>query len=116
MPQRGIAAFGSSSAAFAKDRYASSWLKPKSSVTPWSKNFCASGLDVAIGWWCDPIPGRSAAGFAAGESLVMGLGECGPEATDKAAARQRIRLIAPSMEARILPGHAAGLRASNFGV
>ncbi len=66
MPQRGIGDFGSSSAAFAKERSASSWLKPKRRITPWSKYRWASGLEVWMGCRWEPSPVKSSGGFSAG--------------------------------------------------
>ena len=49
-PHSGMAADGSSSAAFANAFAASSWLNPNTKSNPRSKAFCASGLFVAIAW------------------------------------------------------------------
>ena len=41
---------------------------------PWSKNFWASGLVVAIGWRCEPVPVRSVAGVFGGD--IPGISAC----------------------------------------
>jgi hypothetical protein len=61
MPHQHMAQLGSSLAASRNERIASAWLKPNSSLTPWSKSFCASGIFVEIGWRWSPRPVKTGA-------------------------------------------------------
>ncbi len=49
MPQYAMVICGSSWAARSKERTASGWLNAYTSVSPWSKNICASALTVDTG-------------------------------------------------------------------
>src|SRR5690349_21010320 len=94
MPQCGIGDFGSSSEARAKERYDSSWLKPKRSTTPWSKYFWASAFEVRIGCRCAPIPEKRA-------GSAFGAAGVGPGGGGAWANTEQARRVDPARASRM---------------
>src|SRR5216684_823957 len=81
MPQCGIGASGSNSAACRNDRSASVAQKECNCATPWSKNSCAFGFEVVIGKWTWPWPlmifaGREGATPLGGGTHMSGCFDC----------------------------------------
>src|SRR5262245_26015753 len=84
-PQWAMAHWGSSSEACWKARTASSWLYAYMNASPWSKYFCASGLDVATDRVCTPRPAYWMTLDLDGLSILVGSAANKPGPTTTAA-------------------------------
>ncbi len=73
MPHCGMGATGSKAAACRKLRSASRAQKECICARPWSKNCCASGLEVVIARCTVPMPDRSLAGSVGASELGGGV-------------------------------------------
>ena len=91
MPHCGMGAAGSSAAACRKLRSASRAQNECICATPWSKNCCASGLDVVIARCTVPMPGRILAGSVGASELGGGAQLSPPFGCWAAAAKARVK-------------------------